>query len=162
SGDQFRMTLDQVSLRDGLGQTLMIVENNNSENWGGGAVLYGVPGSFKGPTSSVVGLTPVLDCGVVINANDLVYGPSGSPPVGGPLTIQSTVAVPTSRLNSNKGLNPGASPFGSSNHPQVVSVAFCDGRAKTLAESISFDVYARLMTPGGSRQGQLAVGDNQY
>jgi prepilin-type N-terminal cleavage/methylation domain-containing protein len=163
SNDQFRMTLDQISLRDGLGQTLMFIENNNSQNWGGGALLYGVPGQYKGPTaSSAIGPAPVLDCGVVINANDLVYGPTGTPPVGGPLTIQSIVALPTSRLNSNKGLNPGASPFGSSNHPQVVCVAFCDGRSKTLADTMSFDVYARLFTPGGSRQGQLAVGDNQY
>jgi prepilin-type N-terminal cleavage/methylation domain-containing protein len=167
SGDQFRMTIDQISLRDGLAQTLLIIENNNAQNWGGPNAMttpYGLPGTYKGPTAtSAPGPAPVLDCGVVINANDLVYGPTGGPPaVGGPLTIQSIVALPTSRLNSNKGLNPGASPFGSSNHPQVVSVAFCDGRAKTLAETMSFDVYSRLFTPGGSHQGQLAVGDNQY
>src|SRR5262245_59226590 len=167
SGDQFRMTLDQISLRDGLGQTLMIIENNNSRNWGapgpisppaGG--IYGTPGTFKGPTAtSAPGPCPVLDCGVVINANDLVYGTVAG---DGPLTIDRIVASPTSRINLNKGLNPGASPFGSSNHPQVISVAFCDGRAKTLAETMSFDVYARLFTPGGSRQGQRAVGDNEY
>jgi len=164
NGDQFRMTLDQISLRDGLGQTLMIIENNNAQNWGAGAALYVSPGKYQGPTStSAPGPAPVLDCGVVININDFSsLGPSGSPAVGGPLTINGIVALPTSRLNSNKGLNPGASPFGGSNHPQVVSVAFCDGRAKTLAETMSFDVYSRLMTPGGSRQGQLAVGDNQY
>jgi prepilin-type N-terminal cleavage/methylation domain-containing protein len=158
--DPFRMTLDQISLRDGLGQTLMFIENNNSQNWGGGPALYSTPGTFKGPTaSSGTGLAPVLDCGVVININDINYG-AASP--GGPLTINSIIASPTSRINLNKGLNPGASPFASSNHPQVIVVAFCDGRAKTLAETMSFDVYSRLFTPGGSRQGQAAVGDNQY
>ena len=34
-GDQFRMTLDRISLRDGLGQTLMLLENHNAQNWGG-------------------------------------------------------------------------------------------------------------------------------
>src|SRR5579872_4478085 len=35
NGDLFRMTLDRISLRDGLGQTLMLLENMNSQNWGG-------------------------------------------------------------------------------------------------------------------------------
>jgi prepilin-type N-terminal cleavage/methylation domain-containing protein len=165
--DQFRMTLDQISVGDGVGQTLLLIENNNSQNWGApGPVsppaggMYGFPGTFKGPTaSSAAGPAPVLDCGVVINVNDIVYGANAG---DGPLTIDSTVALPTSRINVNKGLNLGASPFASSNHPQIVVVAFCDGRAKSLSETMSFDVYARLFTPGGSRRGQLAVGDNQY
>src|SRR5207248_1768150 len=33
NNDQFRMTLDRISLRDGLGQTLLILENHNARNW---------------------------------------------------------------------------------------------------------------------------------
>jgi len=31
-----------------------------------------------------------------------------------------------------------------------------------LNDSMSFIVYAELMTPGGSHRGQVAVGDDQY
>ena len=149
---QFRMTLDRVSLRDGVGQTLMIIENHNSRNWGGGAALYGAPGSSKTFSS-------VLDCAVVINAGDLTFGSAASG--SGPLAIQAQIGS-LSKINGNKGHNPGASPFASSNHPGMVTVSFCDGRAMVLNDSMSFVVYAALMTPGGSRLGQAAVSDNQY
>lgn len=149
---QFRMTLDRISLRDGLGQTLMIIENNNSRNWGGGLVLYGAPGLDKTFSS-------VLDCAVVINYNDLAWGASAGG--GGPLTIQAQFGA-LSKINGNKGLNPGASPFASSNHPGVVTVSFCDGRARVLNDTMSFSVYASLISPGGTRSGQAVVSDNQY
>ncbi|MBS0265334.1 MAG: DUF1559 domain-containing protein [Planctomycetes bacterium] len=164
--DQFRMTLDRISLRDGLGQTLMILENHNSRNWGAATANYGtVPGAATTSNSA----TTVLDCGVVINAV-----PYGSPGVAnsdlafntaiGPLSINTgTVsAVPVSRINSSKGLHQGVSPFASSTHPGIVSAAFCDSRVRTLNENMSFVVYAALFTPGGSKNGQAVVGDNAY
>jgi prepilin-type N-terminal cleavage/methylation domain-containing protein len=169
--DQFRSTLDQISLRDGLGQTLMLIENNNSRNWGaatGTALYYGVPGTFQGPASpSTPGPTSALDCAVVISVssqgNDLLLGPSGGyGQPASPLMIIGTLPIPFSRINGNKGLNPGSSPFASSNHPGVVTVSFCDGRAKALNESMSFAVYAMLMSPGGSKHGQAPVGDDAY
>jgi prepilin-type N-terminal cleavage/methylation domain-containing protein len=153
--DQFRMTLDRISLRDGLGQTLMILENHNARNWGGSNAGYnfGPSGSYTATFSSV------LDCGVVINATpttgDLTWNV-------GPLSIASNVAAPISRINASKGLNSGASPFASSTHPGIITVAFCDSRAKTLNETMSFAVYACLFTTGGSRRGQTVIGDNQY
>jgi hypothetical protein len=144
------MTLDRISLRDGLGQTLMVVENHNARNWGAGTLgntSYGSLGSSSTFSS-------VLDCSVVINRNDLALGgPNGR------LQITGIAATPVSQINSNKGFNPGRSPFAASTHPGIVIVAFCDGRSRTLNESISFAVYASLMTSGGARRGQGAVGD---
>src|SRR5262245_21047378 len=34
NGDQYRPTLDRISVGDGVGQTLMIIENINAQNWG--------------------------------------------------------------------------------------------------------------------------------
>jgi prepilin-type N-terminal cleavage/methylation domain-containing protein len=160
--DSFRPTLDQVSLRDGLGQTLMIIENNNSRNWGGGTNPGNPnPPVFPGqiyatPTGSSATYNATLDCAVVLNYNDFVFGSAV-----GVLTIQSQAGT-FSRINGNKGLNPGQSPFPSSNHPGLVTVSFCDGRAKVLNDSMSYAIYAGLLAPGGTRNGQAAVGDNSY
>jgi prepilin-type N-terminal cleavage/methylation domain-containing protein len=165
--DQFRMTLDQISLRDGLGQTLLLVENNNSRNWGGGLLTYQTqvtppfpPGAIYLPSGNSQTYTATLDGTVVIHVLDFTFGPNASG-IGGPLTIQAQVNT-VSKINGNKGLNPGQSPFASSLHPASVTVSFCDGRAKVLNDSMSHAIYAALMSPGGSREGQLAFGDNQY
>jgi prepilin-type N-terminal cleavage/methylation domain-containing protein len=150
NNDSFRMTLSRISLRDGLGQTLMLIENHNARDWGASMQSYGPLGNS--PT-----LSAVLDCAVVINRLDLVLGG-----VSAPLAINGQVAVPVSRISSNAGLHVGASPFASSTHPGVVSVGFCDGRARVLNDSISFIVYAQLMTPGGTHRGQVAMGDDRY
>jgi len=150
NNDSFRLTLNRIALGDGLGQTLMLIENHNARSWGTSMQAYG-------PLGSSPSFSAVLDCAVVINRLDLVFGN-----VNVPLAINGQVAVPVSRINSNTGANAGASPFASSNHPGLVSAGFCDGRARVLNDSMSFIVYAELMTPGGSHRGQVAVGDDQY
>jgi len=170
NGDQFRMTLDRISLRDGLGQTLLLLENHNARNWGGSeAANTNVSGVFPGYALTWNGTTwgsytnsfsSVLDCGIVVNAN-----PAGTGDLtftAGTLSIASTVPLPASRINSNKGLSLGHSPFASSTHPGVVTAAFCDGRVRTLNETMSFAVYACLFSSGGSRRGQVVIGDNSY
>ena len=158
-GDSFRMSLDRISLRDGCTQTIMFVENFNARNWGAGYT-----GNLAYPslgTSKVV--SGALDCGAAIyatpvsmGAGDLVFPSLGS------LAIVSSVPQPASRINGNKGFSPGSSPFAASTHPGIVIVAFCDGRSRTLNESMSFAVYASLFTSGGSRRGQAPLGDNVY
>ncbi len=175
--DGFRMTLDRISLRDGLGQTLMVIENHNSKNWGGGYV-----GTYVNPSGNVtagsnwVGYiagntypTNVLDAGFVIYATppavgkgDVTFVTSGN--VGNdlpPLGINTYTGL-VSRINRNKGAAQTYSPFAGSTHPSVVTAAFCDGRVRTLNDSIDFGIYARIVTPGGSRQGQGVVGDNAF
>jgi prepilin-type N-terminal cleavage/methylation domain-containing protein len=157
--DGFRMSFDRISLRDGSTNTLMFVENHNSRNWGAGYTgnsVYPAPGTSKT-------ITNALDCGVAIfatpysvGAGDLVF------PALGSMAIFGTVPQPVSRINGNKGLTPGNSPFASSTHPGIITAAFCDGRARTLNDTMSFAVYASLMTSGGSRRGQAPIGDSSY
>ena len=162
--DQFRMTIDRVSLRDGLTNTLALIENMNSRNWGGPFLAYPQLG-----TSNAATFSSALDCGVgiyaipsVVGTGDLVFTTTVSlnPPISPPLGIGGTSAILYSRINGNQGVSQGASPFASSLHPGIVVVGFMDGRAKTLSQNMNFGVYASLFTPGGSRRGQLAIGDN--
>ena len=134
SVDSFRMTLDQISLRDGLGQTLMLVENHNSQNWGAAitdanAKPYPSSASIYPQIGSSQIATSVLDCGIVVNIADLnvTLPNTGIVPPSTPTAYPD--AQKTSKINANKGLNPGRSPFPSSTHPGIVTAAFCDGRA---------------------------------
>jgi hypothetical protein len=159
NGDMPRMSLDRISNRDGLGQTLMLVENHNSQNWGLGNGTYQFPSGAISQTA-----TSVLDCGVVVYAIPPVIPPrSDLPALPIPsLRITQVDPVPISRINANKGLSRGRSPFASSTHPGLVCVAFCDGRAKTLNEQLSFPIYAELISSGGAHRSQAIVDDNAY
>ncbi len=152
-----RMTLDGISLRDGLGQTLMLIENHNASNWGGSLVTYGLPGSLyplEGSATSKTKPNVVMDCGVVINVNDLTFS------TGFLITGAATTSTTLSSANVNAGFAVSTLPYASSNHPGTVSVAFCDGRARVLSTSTNMIVYATLMSSGGSKHGQLPIGDN--
>jgi prepilin-type N-terminal cleavage/methylation domain-containing protein len=165
TGDTFRMTLDRISLRDGLGQTLMILENHNSQNWGGAnRDVVGAGANFPYPAlGSSTTSTSVLDCAIVVHMNELNM-PSMMMSGSGQLFIAATgnPALPASRINGNKGFGMGACPSPNSTHPGIVTAAFCDGRVRTLNETMNYLVYTSLITSGGSRRGQTPVGDNAY
>lgn len=161
NSDSFRMTLDRISLRDGLGQTLMLVENHNSQNWGGGnfgkgATAYNYPAIGSSQTA-----TNVLDCSFVIDMmDDLQMNNMMMSTNQLAFSVIKTPAV--SAINRNRGLSPGMSPFPSSTHPGIVTAAFCDGRVRTLNENMDYSVYVTLTSSGGTRRGQNIVGDNAY
>jgi prepilin-type processing-associated H-X9-DG protein len=107
--------------------------------------------------------TSVLDCGIVVNYNDLTmpaFGTGSTTPFFIPPANRWTVSAFSSKINLNKGNTPGLSPFPSSTHPGVVTAAFCDGRVRTLNETMDIGVYFSLMSSGGSKRGQIPIGDN--
>ena len=171
AGDQFRMTLDRISLKDGLGQTFMLIENMNAQNWGmswsiptpqgGAAPGYGYPVSGNA-ASYLPTFSPVLDTCVVVNYPDLTLPFYGGNSTSLALQFTGWVPAPVSLINGNKGFNQGNSPFASSLHPGIAIAAFCDGRARPMNENMSFGVYASLFTSGGTRRGQAPIGDNAY
>src|SRR5262249_19030976 len=75
-GDE-AMTLDRISLRDGMGQTLMLIENHNAQNWGGSLASYTGAGGALYPAPGTSAYTPsalpnaIMDCAVVVNYKDL-------------------------------------------------------------------------------------------
>lgn len=103
--DGFRMTLDYIEQADGMGQTIMFSENLNARNWA----------SRK-----------TMDIAFVVGRDALGF--EKKPSSRGPLQIQSET-LGAFWMNSNDGSLPGQSPVPSSNHPTLVFVAFCDGRA---------------------------------
>jgi prepilin-type N-terminal cleavage/methylation domain-containing protein len=159
--DAFRMTMDWISTGDGLTNTLLLTENLNAMNWGlsddFGTLNYNITGPFgTGPND---GLTGMLDVGFVVSAADLMLAGG----TAGPLAIASCAQSPVSRINGGKSAaQRGNSPFPSSLHPGICNFAFTDGRVKSLNEGIAFDVYARLITPYGTKYGQSPVGDDQF
>jgi prepilin-type N-terminal cleavage/methylation domain-containing protein/prepilin-type processing-associated H-X9-DG protein len=159
--DGFRMSMDWVSTGDGLTNTLLLTENLNAMNWGlsddFGTLNYNITGPFgTGPSDALTGM---LDVGFVVDASDLTLAGGAATA----LAITGDSQSPVSRINGNKSATRrGNAPFPSSQHPGLCNFAFTDGRVKPLSESMAFDVYARLVTPRGSRYGQFPVGDDQY
>lgn len=162
NGDLFRMSLDRISIRKGVGQTLMILENHNSQNWGkaNGDVVPGAASKYPALGSSTTN-TSVLDCGVVVYHAELTM--PGMMMMGNmQLQVTGAPSPPTSRINGSMGLSLGACPSPNSTHPGIVTAAFCDGRARVLSASMDYLVYVSLITSGGTRRGQNVIGDNQY
>jgi len=87
-----------------------------------------------------------------------VVGSPGVPPTDGPSWQLANVKTGTDKFATwesiNFGLNlgdEGSFPFANSNHAGGINVLFCDGSAKFISESINGTVYAKLITPQGSR-----------
>ena len=132
------MTLDYIEQADGMGQTILFSENLNARNWA----------SRK-----------TMDIAFVVGRDALGF--EKKPSDRGPLQIQSET-LGAFWMNSNDGSLPRQSPVPSSNHPTLVFVAFCDGRAQALSENINPRIFARLMTPDGESFGQPTVGPNDF
>lgn len=115
---------------DGADNTLLLGENLNA----------GFRGNWANPD--------VGNCAFIYAVDPDYAGPSNfnNPPQ--PPGINS---LPNAMKNAGEG-----TPFLSSNHPGVVNVVFASGAAKSISEDIDRSVYARLMTPGGSRLRAIA------
>jgi hypothetical protein len=142
-------TVDQVSLGDGLGQTLMLSESLNAQGFGR------IDPVRTGGWPREMDFSFLIGTGSPTQPRNIVFAANSS------LALQSVILGPFA-INASKGTAPGDCPSPSSLHPGVVSVAFCDGRARTMSESIDQSIYARLVTWRGARNGQIALGDNQY
>jgi prepilin-type N-terminal cleavage/methylation domain-containing protein/prepilin-type processing-associated H-X9-DG protein len=161
TSDGFRMTLDRISVGDGVTNTIMATENLNAQHWGlyAGKQTLGYAGTVY--TSATT--TGLLDTAFVVVAapggfsgSDLTF----SSPSGPPLAFTATAY--NSKPNITLGTLRGSSPFPSSRHPGTFNVGFCGGNVKSVSESIDQTVYVRLVTPTGTKYGQLPVGDDQF
>ncbi len=165
--DSFRMTLDRISQRDGLTKTLILAENLNAKNWG-----YSDPTTKTATTSGAANNNRgVIQTGFVLNASpaslttnaDIGLGATDSNSNYYPLGLITPYRTnKITGINSNNGTAHGNYPAPSSNHPQTVNVAYADGGARSLSESIDFGVYARLMSSNGGKYGQAPLGDTDF
>ncbi|MBA3312795.1 MAG: DUF1559 domain-containing protein [Planctomycetota bacterium] len=128
------LTLDEIGVGDGTGNTLMLSENLHAGPW---------------TTHDIRGLAFVVD------RNRLKFDESA-----GALAVAEADLGPFA-INGGKESN-GLVPAPSSNHQGSVNVIWADGRGTTLSEDIDPLVYVRLLTPGGSLYGEQPVDDPMY
>jgi len=150
--DSFRMTLDRIQTGDGQTQTLMMGENMMSMNWGYSGVVSATN------AGGLIQTAFLLDAAPGNSSGDINYATAGR---------LAPTFNPSSATNGNSWINSarvksatatqGAWSALSANHPGVVNVIFCDGSARQLAESMSRDIYSRLMTSGAVRRGEGPV-----
>ena len=148
--DDFRTTLDYISEGDGQTNTLMFGENLQAQDWGSPVAIHDIAFALRVVNNNAL-------AAVAAPADDSVGQYHGAPE-------QLEVAAPStadfgdSFINANKDTAAeGTAPRPSSNHAGQANFAFCDGRARTLNDTIDQRVYARLMTPDGQRQGQELI-----
>ena len=134
-GDGWRNSIDNIVNGDGSGQTIMYSENTNAGN----LTQAGLGAYYNG---FIVGRTSVTFTG------NLSY--SGVP-----------IPFPF-KMNSNRGTLVAQSPIPSSLHPGGVNVSYCDGHLGFIAADIDSGVYIRLMSPTGTRYGQVPVSESSF
>ncbi|HUG93399.1 MAG TPA: hypothetical protein VML55_21350 [Planctomycetaceae bacterium] len=126
-----RMTLDFISDHDGRAQTMLVTENLHAGAW----------------TSR-----ETLDVAFVIGRDTLRLGDN---PVGPrALALPDTIDLGLFAPHTDPGRPVGRSPVPSSLHAERIHVGYCDGSARPTSVHIDARVYARLMTPAGTRYGQ--------
>ncbi|HVW02539.1 MAG TPA: DUF1559 domain-containing protein, partial [Planctomycetaceae bacterium] len=142
--DGYRMTLDDINHGDGTGQTILMTENLNSGNLN--TYVDGKIGGLVDPRAFGFGLD-IADLGL---SKDLEPG------------ALSPNFQKYWKINSNRGTSVGRFPVPSSLHPGVVNMAFCDGSAKTVADTIDPRIYVALLTPRGVEYGESRIGDGSF
>lgn len=157
TGAGMRMTIDRISNRDGLAQTLLLSENLNAQNWGINT-LTNSSSSTLFDTCFVMHAYPSSTMEVTMDP--LV---PGTPTLLWNAAWQLTPTLTACKINAWRvSTGRGTRPVPASNHPAVVNVMFCDGHGSTLSEGIDPTIYVRLMSSGGLRRSQVAMGANQY
>ena len=165
------------SVVDGLTQTILIAENtaagvstsgNVVTNWATAGPSYvqflasakvcGAAGSGGG--GFTIGASPNCLAGS-LQAN-------GQTGIDGPNWAYANKVGTFENINFGtvESLPDGASPFANSPHNGLLIVGMCDGSTKTINSSIDGTVYAKLITPGGSKLStkarQLPLDGNSY
>lgn len=141
-----KMTIDRISRGDGLQNTILITENVNA----------GADGDWSSPRFANMAFA--VNANVDGSSIPQNFGAAGRGPLDMPGSAEDWTG---SQLNdANEGILPGASFAPSSGHPGIVVVCWADGRVKALNDTIDQRVYVRLVTPDGTRGGQLVQDDS--
>ena len=125
-----RMSFDYISRADGLGQTIMLVENLDTGDLDSLSVREIGFGLRVAPTTDFT------------DANNQIQ-------LAGTWATTAANSLPNSQTpgDSNKRPRP------SSAHAGSFNTAFCDGRGQSISTSVDATVYARLISSGGTLPG---------
>jgi len=138
-------SLSYDGILDGQSQTIMLTENINAgdEGWASPtlqncAFIYPVEGTPTAAQKDDPADSP--DLGIIYFRNS-------------PKEVGVLATFQMERLINGSLAGPElARPFPNSNHPTGVVMAFCDGSVKFISDFIDENVYARLVTPKGTRE----------
>lgn len=122
---------------DGSSNTIMLAENINA-----GTRLGRKTPSWADPQLSSSGFLLPIDA---TRVSPSVHGTDGSLAA---LVIDKPFSP---AINAARKGGEGMAPFPNSTHPGLSVFAFRDGSVRTLSEDIDMQVYARLITPCGTR-----------
>ena len=147
SGGQ-TISISKIGARDGASSTLIYAENLQANDWASNDwrdIGFAVPFADMEAVNTVAaansGWPAIYTASAGLqNANGQFYG----------------------RVGANPKADIGTAPRPSSGHSGTVNVVFADGRANSINENIGHDVYMRLVTSGGSLQGQFTLSEGSF
>ncbi len=141
----FKPTLDRVSRGDGATTTILVAENINAGLWSSrftGDIAFGISVNYANEPTQI-GTNDTKVTALVLKLADFDLGASA--------------------INANRDTaTAGQAWRPASYHSDLVNVVFCDGHAKSIAQSIDKFVYARLITSDGMRYGQVVLQGNDF
>ncbi|MCG6154317.1 DUF1559 family PulG-like putative transporter [Rubinisphaera margarita] len=164
--DRSIVTLDYVSNNDGQTQTLMLSENTDAGEWSrpfvqdiGFALQVPVDGS--GLPGAVPGSATQNDRGFGRGDDAGSSNPERALAMIEDYGLASFSAgdskISADRPSGSQAWRPSSNHVGGN-----VNVFYCDGHAGSLNASMDQGVYARLMTPAGTKYGQNVLRDTNF
>jgi len=151
-------------ITDGASNTLLLSENTLAGFDSGGVISGGVPTNWACPLPNYtmfIGSPNV--CGTATKGASLVCGASNTlnayltpatPNDTATLWAQANMNSSTNGDYINGGQNAvikGTYPFSNSGHPSGCNMVFTDGAARFISSTINGLVYAKMITPAGSK-----------
>ena len=140
-----------ASLVDGASQTLMLSENTLVGVSGPNAFNRGISTNWATPLPTFCGFMTNLSCGP-----PPCYCPAGGnnpgQDVDGPGWATANPPGQPGGINYGQNLSiEGSYPYSNSAHPGGCNMSFCDGSVRFIKQTINSTVYAKLMSPAGSK-----------
>ena len=163
TGDSFNMTLEFISAGDGQATTIMFSENIQGDDWQS-------PSSLFNPAAVTVN-----GINVPQNINNHIFGmmfvegttlPTHANAAQNQKLILNNTGtgntnIGASQMNFNLTATQQAAPRPSSNHGDLVNVAFCGGNVRSINKEIHWRVYAQMLSSDGQRFGQVTTQNSE-
>ncbi|WP_406701086.1 DUF1559 domain-containing protein [Singulisphaera sp. Ch08] len=148
-------------ITDGSSNTLLVSENTLAGYDPGSSLIGGTPTNWACPIPNFcmfIGSPNVCGTGTTrVCSGSGAYGLQasfGNPPVDGPGWKQANINDGANGDFINGGQNlvvKGTFPFSNSGHPSGCNMVFTDGATRFISSSIDGTVYAKMITPAGSK-----------
>jgi len=165
-GDRFGQSLANIGRRDGTSFTYMITENLQAGTYDEsttGRTAFGISIAVEIETWAALDIgTALRESCLPSDKCPLAYRTTPGPPdliLLPSFSLHDQQHDNDARINADINGDIGQHPRPSSFHPGGVNMLWCDGHITFVSATTDGNVYARLLTPGGSRYGQQIDGN---